>query len=152
MRLSTLLLALALVPTTAASAQIEEPRIPLQTKLSELNRFRTEYAETFNKKDATALTAMWSDDGMFTDVDGKTYKGIDQIRQWYADGATSFPHLVIESDSLSIYGNTAVDMGTTKMHPAGGGEMVSRYIVVLRRGLNGWKLVRAAVTPVKSGE
>jgi ketosteroid isomerase-like protein len=150
MRLSALLLALALAPTVA-TAQIEEPRIPLQTKLSELNRFRVEYAETFNKKDGAALSALWADDGMFTDVDGKTYKGIDQIRQWYTGGAASFPHMVIESDSLSIYGNTAVDMGTTKLHPAGGGEQVARYIVVLRRGLNGWKLVRAAVTPVKAG-
>jgi uncharacterized protein (TIGR02246 family) len=150
MRLSTVLLALALAPTVAM-AQIEEPRIPLQTKLTELTRFRVEYAENFNKKDVPALVAMWSDDAIMTDFDGKSYKGRDQIRQWYTQGAPTFPHLVIESDSLAIYGNTAVDFGTSKMHPTGGAEQVARYLVVLRRGMNGWRVVRAAITPVSSG-
>lgn len=147
MRLATVLFALALAPTVA-SAQIEEPRIPLQTKLSELNRFRVEYAENWNKKDANALVAMWADDAMFNDGDGMTYSGRAAVQKWYNDRAGAMPHLVLESDSLSIYGNTAVDMGTSKMHPAGGGEQVARYLVVLRRNMNGWKVVRAAITPV----
>ena len=147
MRLATVLFALALAPTVA-SAQIEEPRIPLQTKLSELNRFRVEYAEAWNKKDTPALIAMWSDDAIFNDADGQIYKGRDGVRKWYTDRAADMPHLVIESDSLAIYGNTAVDMGTSKMHPTGGAEMVARYMVVLRRNMSGWKVVRAAITPV----
>jgi ketosteroid isomerase-like protein len=147
MKLATVLFALALAPTVA-SAQIEEPRIPLQTKMSELTRFRTEYAEYWNSKNVTALTAMWSADAMFNDGDGKTYKGSDAVKQWYTERQANMPHLVIESDSMAIYGNTAVDMGTTKMHPAGGAEMVARYLVVLRRGMNGWKVVRLGVTPV----
>jgi ketosteroid isomerase-like protein len=147
MRLAPVLFALALAPT-AASAQIEEPRIPLQTKMSELNRFRVEYAENWNNKNVNALIGMWAADAMFNDADGKTYKGSDAVKQWYTERAANMPHMVIESDSLAIYGNTAVDMGTTKMHPAGGAEQVARYMVVLRRNMNGWKVVRAAITPV----
>lgn len=147
MRLATVLFALALAPTVA-TAQIEEPRIPLQTKLSELNRFRVEYAEAWNKKDTATLIAMWSDDAMFNDADGQAYRGRDAVRKWYNDRAANMPHLVIESDSLAIYGNTAVDMGTSKMHPQGAPEQVARYLVVLRRNMNGWKVVRAAITPV----
>jgi ketosteroid isomerase-like protein len=150
MKLATVLFALALAPTVA-TAQIEEPRIPLQTKLTELNRFRVEYAENFNKKDAAALAAMYADDAMINDRDGRVYKGGAQIREYMTAGAASFPHMVIESDSMAIYGNTAVDVGTTRMHPAGAAEIVSRYMVVLRRGMNGWKLVRVAVTPVSGG-
>jgi ketosteroid isomerase-like protein len=146
MRLATVLFALALAPTVA-SAQIEEPRIPLQTKLTELNRFRTEYAEYWNSKNLTALSAMWSSDAMLNDGDGKTYKG-EAVKQWYSDHQAAMPHLVIESDSMAIYGNTAVDMGTSRMHPPGAAEIVARYMVVLRRNMNGWKLVRAAITPV----
>jgi ketosteroid isomerase-like protein len=146
MRLATVLFALALAPTVA-SAQIEEPRIPLQTKLSELNRFRAEYAENWNSKNLAALSAMWANDAMLNDADGKTYKG-EAVKQWYTDHQAAMPHLVIESDSMAIYGNTAVDMGTTRMHPPGAAEMVARYLVVLRRNMNGWKLVRAAITPV----
>ena len=151
MRLATVLFALALAPTVAL-AQIEEPRIPLQTKMTELNRFRVEYAEYWNKKDVPSLVAMWSDDVVFYDVDGQSYRGRDQVRKWYTDRSASMPHLVLESDSMTVYGNTAVDMGTSKMHPAGGGEQVARYLVVLRRNMNGWKLVRAAITPVVSGQ
>jgi ketosteroid isomerase-like protein len=151
MKLATVLFALALAPTVA-TAQIEEPRIPLQTKMSELNRFRVEYAEYWNKKDVPALVAMWSEDVVFYDVDGQSYRGRDQVRKWYTDRSANMPHLVLESDSMTVYGNTAVDLGTSKMHPAGGGEQVARYLVVLRRNMNGWKLVRAALTPVVSGQ
>jgi ketosteroid isomerase-like protein len=147
--LPALLLAFSLAPVTAA-AQIEEPRIPLQTKVSELNRFRVEYAENWNKKNVAAIVAMWSPDAIFIDADGTTYEGSAAVNKWYTDRAADMPHLVLESDSLSVYGNTAVDMGTSKMHPSAGGEMVARYLVVLRRDMNGWKLVRAAITPVGS--
>jgi hypothetical protein len=52
---------------------------------------------------------------------------------------------------MAVYGNTAVDVGTAKQHPAGGGEMVARYMVVLRRDMNGWKIVRLINTPVTPG-
>lgn len=147
MRLAPVLLALALAPTVA-SAQIEEPRIPLQTKLTELNRFRTEYAQYWNEKNVDALVAMWSSDAMFNDADGGTYSGTAAVKKWYTDRASNMPHLVITSDSLAIYGNTAVDIGTSRMHPSNAPEMVARYMVVMRRNMNGWKIVRAAVTPV----
>jgi ketosteroid isomerase-like protein len=147
MRLAPVLFALALAPSVAV-AQIEEPRIPLQTKMSELNRFRTEYAEYWNSKNVTALAAMWSGDAMFNDGDGMTYAGSDAVKKWYTDRQNNMPHLVITSDSMAIYGNTAVDMGTSRMHPPGAAEMVAKYLVVLRRNMNGWKIVRAAITPV----
>jgi ketosteroid isomerase-like protein len=144
------MLSLALAPAVA-SAQIEEPRIPLQTKMSELNRFRVEYAEAYNKKDAAAVSAMYSADAIIVDAEGSVHKGGEAIKQWLTGGASSFPHMVIESDSMSIYGNTAVDVGMVKMHPAAGGEMQAHYMVVLRRSMNGWKLVRGALTPAKAG-
>jgi hypothetical protein len=85
---------------------------------------------------------------MMTDVDGQTHSGSAAVKKWYTDRQNDMPHLVIESDSMAIYGNTAVDVGTSKMHPAGGGELVARYLVVLRRNMNGWRLVRASVVPV----
>jgi hypothetical protein len=44
-----------------------------------------------------------------------------------------------------------VDFGTVKLHPKAGGEEVSRYMAVLRRGLHGWKLASVAQVPVKAG-
>jgi ketosteroid isomerase-like protein len=146
-----LVLALALATPVVARAQIEEPRIPLQTKLTEVNRFRTEYAENYNKKDFAAVVAMYAADAIVIGRDGTTMMGIDQIRQALTKDPTNAPHLVITSDSLAIYGNTAVDVGTTKAHPEGGDEQVSRYMVVLRRDMHGWKVVRVSTTPVSGG-
>ena len=146
-----LVLALALATPVVARAQIEEPRIPLQTKMSELLRFRTQYAENFNKKDVAAVVAMYSNDIIVIDPNGAVTKGLDQLQIGMAQGAPNWPHLVIESDSMAVYGNTAVDVGTAKQHPAGGGEVVARYVVVLRRDMNGWKIVRLINTPVTAG-
>lgn len=146
-----LVLALALATPAVATAQIEEPRIPLQTKISELTRFRTEYAENFNKKDIPAVVAMYSDDVIVIEATGATFVGKEAVRTWLTQGGADLPHLVIASDSLAVYGNTAVDVGTAKAHPAAGGEMVTKYLVVLRRDMNGWKLIRVISTPVTAG-
>jgi ketosteroid isomerase-like protein len=146
-----LVLALALATPVVARAQIEEPRIPLQTKLSELNRFRIEYAENYNKKDVAAVVGMYSSDVIIIDPAGAVTKGLDQLRTAMTAGVANWPHLVIESDSMAVYGNTAVDVGTAKTHPAAGGENVTRYLVVMRRDMNGWKLVRLISTPVTAG-
>lgn len=150
-RFRTAFLPIALLLTlapTVARAQIEEPRIPLQTKLSELNRFRAEYAENFNKHDVAAVTAMYSPTAMIVTNTGTVVSGREAISQWLTQGTREIPHIIIDSDSMAVYGNTAVDMGKTTAHPSAGGEQVTRYLVVLRRDMNGWKVVRLSSTPV----
>jgi ketosteroid isomerase-like protein len=140
-----LVLSLLLAAPVVARAQIEEPRIPLQTKRSELYRFRMEYAEAFNKKDGASVVAMFAPDAIVVDADGTMLNGITMIRSGLTRDAANWPHLELQSDSLAIYGNTAVDVGTARH-----GDMVTRYTVVLRRDMNGWKLVRFQSTPVKT--
>lgn len=143
------LFVLASAAPSVASAQIEEGRIPLQTALTELFRFRESYGETYNRKDTAALTAMFDVDAIMINDAGVVFKGRAAIGKLIADGAATQPHMVIQSDSLRVYGNTAVDVGTLRLHPAGSPEVVTRYMVVLRRGFNEWKLVYVANTPVK---
>jgi ketosteroid isomerase-like protein len=139
---------LSLVLASPALAQIDEPVVPLQTKQTELNRFRVEYAENFNKHDVAATLAMYAPDARVIIGNGQVFVGTEQIRGMLTQSVTEVPHLIIASDTMAIYGNTAIDIGTTTAHPAAGGEQVSRYIVVLRRDLKGWHLIRVAVTPV----
>ena len=147
---TALALSLLFAAPVVARAQIEEPRIPLQTKRSELYRFRMEYAEAFNKKDGVSVVAMFAPDAIVVDADGTMLNGIDMIRSGLTRDAANWPSLVLESDSLAIYGNTAVDVGVARQRRESGGEMVTRYTVVLRRDMNGWKLVRFQSTPVKT--
>ena len=140
----------ALVPSTA-SAQIPDSVIPLQTVVSETNRFRAEYADHFNKKDVAGLMTLYAADAIFTAEDGTRYTGAEAITAYFTKMAATMPHIVVTSESLLSYGGTAIDMGTITMHPPGGGEHKSRYLAVLRRELGGagnWDLVRVARTPV----
>jgi ketosteroid isomerase-like protein len=143
-----LVLALAFAAPAVARAQIEEPRIPLQTKLSEINRLRVEYAEDFNKHDIAGVLAMYSPEAIIVTPTGATKKGTAEITEHITQFAATVPHIIITSDSLAIYGNTAVDEGTLTAHPSAGGEQVTRYLAVLRRDMKGWKVVRVSSTPV----
>ena len=145
------LLTLALVVPSTASAQIPDSVIPLQTVVSETNRFRAEYATHFNNKDVAGLMTMYAADAIFTAEDGTSYKGRDAIKEYFTKMSASMPHIVVTSESLLSFGGTAIDMGTITMHPPGGGEHKSRYLAVLRRELGGagnWDLVRVARTAV----
>ncbi len=145
------LLTLALVVPSTASAQIPDSVIPLQTVVSETNRFRAEYADHFNKKDIAGLLTLYAADAIFTAEDGTRYTGKAEIQAYFTKMGATMPHIVVTSESLLSFGATAIDMGTITMHPPGGGEHKSRYLAVLRRELGGagnWDLIRVARTPV----
>ena len=144
-----LLSTLAFVVPSVARAQIPDSAIPLQTIFTETNRFRTEYAEYYNNKDVAALVAMYAPDAIITLEDGTTYVGQEAIKAGLTKAAPEFPHIIIASDTMIAFGRTAIDVGTTTMHPKGGGELTSRYLVVLRRGYKDWKIVRLSVVAVK---
>ena len=135
------------LPGTAA-AQIPDSVVPLRTVITETNTFRAEYAEYYNAKNADKLAAMYDANAVVILDTGEQLTGIAAIKAHLTKMAPSFPHIVITSDTLIAFGPTAIDVGTTKMHPAGGGEQVGKYLVVLRRHLGTWKLLRVAVTPV----
>ncbi len=143
-----LVLALAVTAPHPAHAQIEPDRVPLQTAITELHRLREEYAQAYNKKDAAALAAMYSTDAVLVTSAGAVFVGNDAIRTAFIAAASTFPHLVITSDTLRVFGNTAVDQGTLLQHPEGGGEITHRYLAVLRRGLQEWKIIRVMSVPV----
>ncbi|MEP6591465.1 MAG: nuclear transport factor 2 family protein [Gemmatimonadota bacterium] len=143
-----LLVALVFVAPSVASAQIEPGRVPLQTALTELARFRERYAEMYNTKDVAELAVMYGDHAIVIANDGSMTVGKAAITAGLKAGAPSFTHVVITSDSMTVYGNTAVDHGTAKFHSAGKPELVERYLVVLRRGMKEWKVVSLANVPV----
>lgn len=143
-----ILLTLALAAPSIARAQIEEGRVPLRTAVTELQTFRAEYADDYNKKDVAALTALFAPDAIVILRDGSVFTGQAAIRKAFLTDPAKMPHVVIVSDSMRVYGNTAMDQGTLTSHPPAGGALVDRYLVVLRRGMQDWKIVRLAVVPV----
>lgn len=147
--MGALLLMLTSAAPAALSAQIPDSVIPLQTVISETNRFRHEYADYYNNKDVERLVGMYAADAILVNADGTAEVGQAAIKAYFTKGAPNFPHMVLKSESLAAYGQTAVDMGTVTLHPQEGGELVNRYLVVLRRTYKEWHVVRVMVVPVK---
>jgi ketosteroid isomerase-like protein len=117
--------------------------------IDELNSTRASYAEAFNAKDAAAVTAFYLPEAILIGPDGSQIMGAPAIGERMKKDAPAWPHMVLASDTVRVYGGTAVDFGTVTMHPKAGGEEVSRYMAVLRRGMSGWKLASVAQVPVK---
>lgn len=143
-------LALSMLSGIAAAQGVESPHIPLRTVIDQLNSTRSSYMDAFNRKDAAAVAAFYTDDAIVTRPDGSRLMGGKEIGETLKAEAASWPHLVLSSDTVRVYGGTAIDFGTAKMHPADGGERVSHFTAVLRRGLKGWKI--AALSQVTVGE
>jgi len=135
--LPVILLAL---PGVGTAQGVAPGRVPLRTALADLATLRTEYADAFNKKDAAAVTAMYANDAVLIFPDGTMLSGRSEIGKRMSDDAKTWPHAVIKSDTVRVYGATAVDIGQWITHPAEGGETSLRYVTVSRRGMNGWKI------------
>ncbi len=142
-----LMVSLALFPNLANGQGIERPRVPLRTARDELRVFRAAYAEAYNKKDTVAVADMYTPDAVVIQGNGNVVVGHAAIQRTIADNAPKWTQITITSDTLRIVGNTAWDVGTSRTQGAEGGEQVSHYLTVLRRGLKTWKIDRLAVVP-----
>ena len=139
---------LVFLAASAAHAQgIESPRVPVRTAIKEINTLRAEYADLYNKKNVSALTAMYAPDAVMLRADGSTLLGQSAIGKALADEAPTWQQMTITSDTMRVFGNTAWDMGTLTSRSAEGTPDVSRYLVVLRRGVDTWRVSSLAVVP-----
>ena len=143
------LLALGLLgPSVALGQGIEANRRPLRTSLAEIATLRTAYVDAFNKKDHATITAMFAPEAIIIYGDGTMASGWEAIGKAMADSSVNWNHAVVASDTVRIYGNTAIDIGTWTHHPKEGGEEVTRYTVLSRRGMKGWTLQHVVLVPM----
>lgn len=141
---------LAFIAAPAAHAQgIEAPRVPVRTAIKEINTLRAEYADLYNKKNVSALTAMYASDAVMIRADGSTLLGQSAIGKALTDEAPTWQHMTITSDTMRVFGNTAWDVGTLTSQSAEGTAEVSHYLVVLRRGVETWRVSSLAVVAQK---
>ena len=144
-----LVLTAALSPAVVSAQGVEPNRTPLRTTLQELTTLRSAYVDAFNKKDHKAVSEMYTVNAIQIQPDGVVLNGAAAIRQSMASNAPNWSHAVIESDTVYVYGSTAVDVGTWTEHPKDGGENVTRYVTVLRKDMRGWKVANVVLVPTK---
>jgi ketosteroid isomerase-like protein len=151
-RLSLAVLLLGVAAPIAVGQGIKRPSTPLRTARDELKEFREAYAAAYNKKDTVSVGDMYGPNAVVIDGDGSVLVGNEAIRAAVGRNAPKWTHITITSDTLRIVGNTAWDVGTSRAEgSSGGGEQVSHYLAVLRRGTKSWKLDRLAIVPEGRG-
>jgi ketosteroid isomerase-like protein len=143
-----LAMALALLTTSLAAAQgVEAPRVPLRTALKEINTLRAEYAALYNRKDTTALSAMYLPDAIVIRADGSTLMGGAAVSKAFSEEAAKWGQITLSSDTTRVFGNTAWDVGSMSSQGPDGDRRVQRYLAVLRRGIQTWQISSLAVVP-----
>jgi ketosteroid isomerase-like protein len=142
-----LAMALALLTTSLATAQgVEAPRVPLRTAIKEINTLRAEYAALYNRKDTTALTAMYLPDAIVIRP-GSMLTGQAAVSKAFSEEAANWGQITLSSDTTRVFGNTAWDVGSMSSRGSDGNQSVQRYLVVLRRGVQTWQISSLAVVP-----
>jgi uncharacterized protein (TIGR02246 family) len=145
-KLSLALLLLCVAPPIAMGQGVR-PATPLRTARDEIREFREAYAAAYNKKDTATVADMYSPSAVIIQGNGTVLMGKDAIRSSLAKNAEKWTQITITSDTLRVVGSTAWDVGTSRTQGSEGGEQVSHYLTVLRRGLKFWKIDRLAVVP-----
>jgi uncharacterized protein (TIGR02246 family) len=145
---SLMVAAVALLAASLAQAQgVEAPRVPVRTAITEINTLRAAYADAYNNKAAASLAALYLPDAVIIRPDGSTLLGQAAIGKAMAEESPAWQRTTIASDTMRVFGNTAWDVGTFSTQGPEGGMAVSRYLVVLRRGVQEWKISSLAVVP-----
>ncbi len=107
-----------------AKARADEPKARADEQPTGKGRRAQEFIAAFNKGDARAVAAFWTEDATYTDLDGRQHKGRATIEKLYArvfaenKGAT----LKIHPSSVKVLTpDVGIEEGVTEVTPAGGG-------------------------------
>lgn len=134
------------LPALAAAQGVKTPHAPIPTGPKDIAAMRGEYVNAFNAKDAKAISGMYTPDATMVKADGSHAEGMAAISAQNAADEANWPQLSLTSESVKIYGTTAIDVGTWTTHSATG-DKSGRYLAVLRHDVNGWKLHDTMETP-----
>lgn len=165
MRNSMLMIVLVLVIATTSSFAADEIQRPGKlsaghttenSQISEEKAVRSTveaFTSAFNKGDAKAIAALWTDDCEYVDETGRIFRGRDTIEKEYAAFFTAHPGLKVETSisSIKIIGaHAAIEDGTAVVKSADGAP-VSRaaYTAVHLKEGNKWLMasVREYASP-----
>jgi uncharacterized protein (TIGR02246 family) len=135
-------LAVALLATPGLRAA-DEP----DPAMAGLEKAATDFVTAYNKKDATAIAALFTEDGEMCGVTGDDLtSGRDQIKEHYEEAFAEddAPSLAIEVKSVRLVAPTlAIEDGTAHLTPPGDNEPPhsTDYTAVLLKGADGvWKI------------
>lgn len=120
---------------------------PTEENISQaIAEVRSRYTEAYNRGDAAAVAALFTEDAKLLPPDTTMVSGKQGIQAFYAPlGTGVLSDFTVESMEVHHGGDLAYDMGTysQKVQPAGGQsfEEKGKYLAISRRQADGsWKL------------
>ncbi|MDB5349422.1 MAG: hypothetical protein JWN86_669 [Planctomycetota bacterium] len=118
----------------AQTAPERSTQAPANSVESEIRKSIEVFREAFDKGDAAAVAATFTEDGELTDASGLTIRGRKAIAAWYTETFEESPgaKLAILPDSIrSLSPETVIEEGVATVTPAGGsGVETTRYEVI----------------------
>jgi uncharacterized protein (TIGR02246 family) len=135
MKKASIAVALAAVLLVTAIVQGQSNTDPLLTKLA------TEWAATYNAKDAAKLAGFYTEDAVYMPSNQPMVKGRAAIeahfKQEFQQGFTNLKLTPIES---VISGPQAFEVGTATITAPGGRTENGKYVVVFKQVGGAWKI------------
>jgi uncharacterized protein (TIGR02246 family) len=130
------------VAVTVASAVVAMGIVQSQGKTDPaLNKLAAEWAAAFNARDASKIALLYADDAVVMPPNKPMVKGRANIETHFKgeieQGPTNFQLNPFES---AISGSQAFEAGTTTVTLPGGETDRGKYLVVLKRVGNDWKI------------
>ena len=105
------------------------------------------FVAAFNKRDAKAIAALWTENGEYMDDSGRRFAGRDAIEKGYAEYFGENPNARLQTviDSLRLVGpDTAIEDGRAAVEPAAPGATgISNYTVVYAKVKGKWLMASA---------
>jgi uncharacterized protein (TIGR02246 family) len=101
------------------------------------------FAAAFNKGDAKAVAALWTEEGDYTDEAGNTFTGRDAIAKEYAGffAANKGVKITIIVDAIKMLGDgAAIEDGRAFLEPHPGAPAISRYTAAHVKVGSEWRM------------
>lgn len=106
-----------------------------------MNKLAAEWAAAYNAKDAAKLASFYAEDAVYMAPNQPMVKGRANIEaQFKRELQEGFTNLQLKPMESAIAGSQAFEAGTSTVTAPGGGTENSKYLVVLKRVGNDWKI------------
>jgi uncharacterized protein (TIGR02246 family) len=131
---SSLGLAVCFIALAASIGHAQPPAPARADELAAIRRASDEFVAAFNRGDAPAVAALWTEDGDYIDESGRVFAGRAAIEQEYAGffAAHSGVTIRIAIDSLKLLSDSAaIEDGHAILDPApAGAPAIGKYTAV----------------------
>ena len=149
--LLTLNLTLAAIAFAAEPSATPSPQVGngLSAEIQSITQLDKDYEAAYNRGDANAVAAFYTNDAEYVDEGGSVVSGRDDIENLLAEEFTTKPGAKLEIDVKSVRllsPDVLVEEGIATVAAPGGPQGASRYVAVYIKRAGNWKISQLTQT------